>query len=317
MQAVFQFIRLAQQHFLCGRRRLAAQRFCVCLEFLCKDTHAVRHDLYGRGDGHLRDLVGAALRLRVKIRDGVDLVAPEFHTHRCFSAGGVEVHNAAAARKLTRAVNLIGAHIATAHQRPHNLIHRNFLSGREFHRALFQLFWRQNILQCRVDRRHNAGALPGLQQRQCFDALALIFMRAALRVAQAEIAQGVKRRSHAHRVQVFQHTRRFCFVARNKQRFFRHGRKQRVQNICFVNGSQTRHGHRRLALPHSVFDRAVFRHAPKRVIQKIHTHSSVPFGEPLRNYSGSSPCPARRRGAAPRRPLRFRKRFLAFSSRHL
>ena len=155
----------------------------MCFQLFRKDIHAVRHNFHGRGDGHFRDLIGAALRLRVEIRDGVDLVAPELHTHRCFSAGGVEVHNAAAARKLARAVDLVGAHIAAAHQRPHDLIHRNFLSGRKFHRALFQFFRRQNILQCRVDCRHNAGALPGLQQRQRLNALALIFMRAALRVA--------------------------------------------------------------------------------------------------------------------------------------
>ena len=199
MQVVFQFIRLAQQHLLCGRRRLAAQRFCVCLEFLlqgysCCPARPPRREMVTSVIWSVRRCVSASKYEMVSIS------SPQNSTRTgAFPPGSRSPQCRRRGAQPTCAVNLIGAHIATAHQRPHNLIHRNFLSGREFHRAL-SAFWRQNIL-----------AMPRRSSSQCrctapvcssvkADALALIFMRAAPSVAQAEIAQGVKRRSHAHRV---------------------------------------------------------------------------------------------------------------------
>ena len=100
-----------------------------------------------RQDAALPGAFGAPLVGYVEKTHGVHVVAPEFYSHGLLVGWGEKVQYAAPAGKLARALHLLGAGIAAAHQRVLGVLNGNGPAGLDDGAGLQKGLGRQGALQ--------------------------------------------------------------------------------------------------------------------------------------------------------------------------
>ena len=109
------------------------------------------------------DCLGAALGVDIEKAHGVNVVAPEFDAHRLLVHGREEIQNAAASSVLSRALDLLGAFIAAANERPLYLLGRVLAAVNYLKRSGTQLIDRHGALQQCRDCRNGDLTLAAAQ----------------------------------------------------------------------------------------------------------------------------------------------------------
>ena len=132
---------------------------CDLLQLLAQSGASARiqgrQRLGGGQDAAGVERLGAALALGIEKAHGVHIVTPELHTHRLRIRGREKVENAAAARKLTRSLDLRRAQIAAAQQRILGVLGRERRAVADLKGRLQQFFLRHGALQQTRDRTHH------------------------------------------------------------------------------------------------------------------------------------------------------------------
>ena len=124
----------------------------------------VRQRFHARQAAQRFDLFQTALAAHVERRDRVDLVIPELDAVGVCRLRWEHVQNAAAHRKLPRALNLCAALVARACQLSGQLLKRYGLPGRDRDDCVLQLVGRQRALGgCLYAHGHQAGVRQRVQ----------------------------------------------------------------------------------------------------------------------------------------------------------
>ena len=119
--------------------------------------------LGGRKHTAAPDSFGAALGVDIEKAHRVNIVAPKFDAHGLGVHGREEIQNAAAACVLSRALDLLGAFIAAANERPLYLLGRVLAAVNYIKRSGTQLIDRHGALQQCRDRRNGDLTLAAAQ----------------------------------------------------------------------------------------------------------------------------------------------------------
>ena len=165
----------------------------------------------GAGQRNGLDVFRLSLRHQVKIADLVDLVAEEFHTHRCVQMGRIDVDDTAANAEFALTVHEVGANIARIHEEFREIGKLHAVTDRKVLRRTAEHLLRNGERERRRGRCDHTVELAVEHIRQHGNALVLQLVR-GYHIVENGVSLGIDRRARAERRQRAEQASRRFFV---------------------------------------------------------------------------------------------------------
>ena len=220
-----------------------------------------------------------ALGLRIELRQGVDLVAPQFQTNGGGALHGKDVQNVAAHGELSGAGHALAAHVAAKDELLNQRIPFDLFSAVQHQRVLLQRFRRNGGLKQRLNARNDDTALPLPHRRQGGNACVLVGYRHALHRCQNQFSgwELPRRCLIQHGVDVVAKTACLCLLRRHRKKR-RMCAAQRRQQMRLMNLRHACQGDGLNPLFHGIAQLLIGSQSGKGFRKKLHDGSSFSFG---------------------------------------